>query len=240
MRSLVLTFCATVLAAHNLEAMPRFSRPTPGGLCVHVVTRGNARSTVFLSDADYAILMQLIEAAGKRVRVEVFAWCLMPNHIHLVLRPLASGDLSSFMHWLLTTHVQRHRARHRTSGRIWQGRYRAFPIQADAHLLTVLRYVERNPVRAGLAGRAVEWRWSSSRERHVAGDRCDLLARPPVPLPQPWLDWVDTPLTGAELADVRTSIRRGRPLGDPEWIRGVAERLDLLGTLVPRGRPRAL
>jgi len=210
----------------------------PGGLCVHVVTRGNARATVFHSDDDYAIFMQLVSAAQGRVRLELLAWCLMPNHLHLVMRPLADGDLARFMHWLLTTHVQRHRVRHGTTGRVWQGRYKAFPIQADAHFLTVLRYVERNPVRAGLVDCALEWRWSSARERQAASGEHGLLAPSPVPLPSPWLDWVDKPLTGAELANVRTSIRRDRPLGDSAWTRELANRLNLLGTLKPRGRPR--
>jgi len=209
----------------------------PGGLCVHVVTRGNARATVFHSDDDYAIFMQLVSAAQGRVRLELLAWCLMPNHLHLVMRPLADGDLARFMHWLLTTHVQRHRVRHGTTGRVWQGRYKAFPIQADAHFLTVLRYVERNPVRAGLVDCALEWRWSSARERQAASGEHGLLAPSPVPLPSPWLDWVDKPLTGAELANVRTSIRRDRPLGDSAWTRELANRLNLLGTLKPRGRP---
>jgi len=211
-----------------------------GGVCAHVVTRGNARATVFHSDDDFALFMELVSAALTRVPIELLAWCLMPNHLHLVLRPLNDGDLSRFMHWLLTTHVQRHRIRHGTTGRLWQGRYRAFPIQADAHLLIVLRYVERNPVRAGLVVRALGWLWSSVHERQsLAGER-GILAPSPVPLPSPWTDWVDKPLTGAELADVRTSIRRNRPLGESAWTHEMAGRLNLLGTLNPRGRPRAV
>jgi len=95
-----------------------------------------------------------METARERVAIEIFAWCLMPNHLHLVVRPKENGDLARWMHWLLTSHVQRHRSRYKTTGRIWQGRYKAFPIQEDRHLLTVLRYVERNPVRAGLAAHA--------------------------------------------------------------------------------------
>jgi len=211
----------------------------PGGLCVHVVTRGNARATVFHSADDYASFMALVSAARDRVPIELLAWCLMPNHVHLVLRPRNDGDLSRFMHWLLTTHVQRHRIRHGTTGRVWQGRYRAFPIQADAHLLTVLRYVERNPVRAGLVGRALGWHWSSVHERQSPAGERGPLAPSPVPLPSPWTDWVDKPLTGAELAGVRMSIRRNRPLGDSAWTHELASRLNLLGTLNPRGRPRA-
>jgi putative transposase len=198
------------------------------------------RATLFHADIDYQIFVGLIEAARTRVPVAILAWCLMPNHLHFVVRPAEDGDLARFMHWLLTTHVQRHRVRYKTTGRVWQGRYKAFPIQADSHLLTVLRYVERNPVRAGLVPRAVEWTWSSAREREMAGAERVQLSSPPLPLPSPWLDWVDAPMTSAELASVRTAVKRDRPFGDPAWTRGLAERLDLLGTLVPRGRPRTL
>ena len=218
--------------------MPRFARPIPGGTCAHVVTRGNARATIFHSDADYTRFTELMEFAHKRVPIEIFAWCLMPNHVHLVMRPSEDGDLSRWMHWLLTSHVQRHRVRYKTTGRIWQGRYKAFPIQEDRHLLTVLRYVERNPVRAELVPRAADWRWSSAREREDSHDQPALLGPSPIPLPSPWLDWVDLPLTSAELAIVRRCVKRGQPLGDQSWTRDIAGRLDLLGTLRPRGRPR--
>jgi len=210
--------------------MPRFARPIPGGVCAHVVTRGNARATVFHAEADYAIFTTLLEHARSRVPIDLLAWCLMPNHVHLVVRPAADGDLARGMQ----------RVRYQTTGRVWQGRYKAFPIQADRHLVTVLRYVERNPVRAGLADSAAEWPWSSARDRDTVDEGHALLSPSPVPLPSPWLDWVDTPLSGAELANIRLSVKRDRPLGDSAWTRGLAERLELLGTLIPRGRPRNL
>ena len=220
--------------------MPRLSRSVPGGLCVHVVTRGNARATVFHNQGDYANLTQLMKDAQERVRLEILAWCLMPNHLHLVLRPREDGDLTRWMHWLLTSHVQRHRIRHGTTGHVWQGRYKSFAIQTNVHLLTVLRYVERNPVRAGLVDSAGNWTWSSTRERQLPQERREMLDPSPVELPQPWVQWVDTPLTVSELEAIRTSVRRNRPFGDAAWTRGLAERLQLLGTLTPRGRPRVL
>jgi len=218
--------------------MPRFARPIPGAVCAHVVTRGNGRATVLHSDADFLSFTDLMKSAQERVALEIFAWCLMPNHVHLVVRPKDNGDLARWMHWLLTSHVQRHRTRYKTTGRIWQGRYKAFPIQEDRHLLTVLRYVERNPVRATLVAHAAEWRWSSAAERAALDDRTSLLAPSPLPLPSPWLEWVDAPLTAAELASIRRCVKRDRPLGDESWTRDIAGRLDLLGTLRPRGRPR--
>jgi putative transposase len=204
------------------------------------VTRGNARATIFHSDGDYARFEALMKSAQERVPIEVFGWCLMPNHLHLVVRPRTDDDLPRWMHWVLTTHAQRHRSSHVTTGHIWQGRYKSFPIQTDGHLLRVLRYVERNPVRAGLVVSSRDWRWSSLSERSTSCERTGLLTDAPVSLPAPWIHWVDTPITDDELAAVRTSIKRGRPLGDPAWTRGMIERMGLRASVNSRGRPRTL
>src|SRR5262245_15978960 len=142
--------------------MPRTARALLGGYCYHVLNRGNGRRTVFHADADYRAFVELLRRAGDRTPVRLLAWCLMPNHFHLVVWPRSDGDLSDYMMWLLTAHVRRHRARHGGSGHVWQGRFKAFPIQEDEHLLTVLRYVERNPIRANLVRRAQDWVWSSA------------------------------------------------------------------------------
>lgn len=215
--------------------MPRTARADVADLCSHVMTRGNGRATVFHDDADYDAFVDLMRRANRRLPMRVLAWCLMPNHVHLVLRPYRDGDLGRWMHWLLTAHVKRHRARYATVGRIWQGRFKAAPIQQDDHLLVVLRYVERNPLRARLVDRAGQWRWSSLRARTIATD--GLTSAPPVRLPPDWDRFVDLPQTAAEIDRVRNAIARGRPFGDPAWTRGTAERLGLLGTLRARGRP---
>ncbi len=85
----------------------------------------------------------------------------MPNHFHLVLWPYEDGDLSNWMQWLLTTHVRRYHRMYGTSGHVWQGRFKAFPIQQDEHLFVVMRYVERNALSAQLVTSAEDWRWSS-------------------------------------------------------------------------------
>lgn len=223
--------------------MPRTARASRGGVCYHVVTRGNARQITFLDDSDFDRFSNLMGRACVERPTRLLAWCLMPNHVHLVLRPHGDGDLGTWMHWLLTTHVRYHQRRHATVGRIWQGRFKAFPIQADSHLLTVMRYVERNPVRARLVHQAARWRWSSSALRDPAtGDPLDAhgpLSRSPIALPTPWTEWVDNPLTAAELAALRECARRERPYGDLAWVRGAADRLGLRSTLNPPGRPRA-
>jgi putative transposase len=208
-------------------------------MCFHVYGRGNAQAVVFHDELDYDSFMALIARAVKRIPMRVLAYCLMPNHFHLVLRPLADGDLGRWMHWLLTSHVHRHRRRYETVGRIWQGRFGSSPIQADGHLLTVLRYVERNPVRANLVPAVIDWPWSSIHER-LGRQGNGLITDLPVELPENWLGFVQQPLTAAELRCIRTCVRRERPFGDDSWTRGTAERLGLLSSLNPRGRPKSL
>jgi len=216
--------------------MPRTARASVGGTCYHVMNRGNARSEVFHDQADYEAFVELIGRACERVEMRVLAYCAMPNHFHLVLWPRRDGDLGRWMQWLLTSHVRRHHRRHGTSGHLWQGRFKAFPVQDDFHLLSVLRYVERNPLRAKLVSRAEQWRWSSLRFRR-GKVRADFLAPGPVELPRNWLQRVNRPQTEEELAALRCSVVRGRPFGEAGWVRRVARRLGLESTLRPRGRP---
>ena len=115
------------------------------------------------------------------------------------------------MGWLLTAHVRRYHQHYHSSGHVYQGRFRAFPIQEDDHLLTVLRYIERNPVRAGLVERAEDWRWSSAAPTRLARRS---LTPGPFRGPSSWLEHVNAPQTDAELEALRECIRRRRPYGD--------------------------
>src|SRR5436309_15440529 len=134
--------------------MPRTARATPGGYCYHALNRGNRRAEVFHTDDDYDAFVGLLADAVARFPVRLLAFCLMPNHIHLALWPPGDQDLSPYMHWLSTTHAGRYQKRYRTIGHVWQGRFRAFPIQEDDHLVAVMRYIDRNPQRASLGGRS--------------------------------------------------------------------------------------
>ncbi len=128
----------------------------------HVLNRGNARTTVFHRSEDYDAFLELMAEASVRVPMRVLAYCLMPNHFHLALWPREDGELSRWMHWLMTTHVRRYLMRYRSSGHVLQGRFKAFPAQEDEHLLAVLRYIERNPCELG---------WLSER-KHGRGRAC--------------------------------------------------------------------
>ncbi len=215
--------------------MPRTARASVGDICYHVINRGNGRATVFHDDTDFAAFIELLDDARAHPPMRIAGFCLMPNHFHLVLWPRADGDLSRWMQRLLTAQVRRHHRRHGTEGRLWQGRFKAFPIHKDAHLLTVLRYVEGNPVRARLVKRAEAWRWSS-----LAGDgpAVEVPRRSPVPLAEDWADHVNAALAADDLAALRNSVNRGAPFGGQRWVRRTATRLGLDSTLRPLGRPR--
>ncbi len=124
-----------------------------------------------------------------RSPIRLLAYCLMPNHWHMVLWPRKDGEMTEFLRWLTTTHSQRLHAHRHTSGygHIYQGRFKSFPIEQDESLLVVLRYVERNALRAKLVERAQDWRWCSL-WRRINGDQQFVLSRGPVETPTDWID----------------------------------------------------
>jgi putative transposase len=177
----------------------------------HVINRGNDRRRIF-DDGEYARFEHLMAEARARVDMRVLAYCLMPNHWHLVLWPRVEGDMARFTGWSSQVHAQRrHRRRNTTGhGHLYQDRYRAFRIDGDEHLLTVMRYVERNPVKPGLVGRVEDWRWSSA-WRRVHGDVDGLLSQPRTPLPDNWIELTNATSDAPTLAELHGLPPRGRP-----------------------------
>jgi putative transposase len=236
--------------------MPRKPRIIRGNIAYHLLNRAAARAKIFHSSADYAAFERTLEQAHDRYPLRILAYVLMPNHFHLVLWPNRDQAelLSHFMRWLQLTHTQRWHARHHTSGTgpLYQGRFKAFPIQtrrpgdswsdSSFALRRVCRYVERNPLRAKLVKHAQDWPWSSLHRRlHGTPDQQKLLAPWPedsYPGNTRWLQLVNTPQRPAEEAAIQLSIQRNRPLGTPEWTRKIAADLQLSHTLNPRGRPK--
>jgi putative transposase len=218
--------------------MPRHARVAPGGFIYHAINRGVARLPLFEKDGDYEAFERVLAEALVEHPIRVLSYCLMPNHWHFVLWPATDDELTAFLRWLTHTHTQRWHAHYHTAGtgHLYQGRFRAFPVQADDHLYTVLRYVERNALRAKLVRRAEHWRWSSLWRRHSGAEAKQAFLHPwPLPLPADWLARVNRAETAAELAAMRHSVVRGTPLGSPTWTRRTAASLGLEYTL--RARP---
>lgn len=210
--------------------MPRIPRGQVGGYAYHILNRGNGGATVFRKDGDFTAFLDLLFAAKRKFRVNIFSVCLMSNHFYLVAQPAGEATLSPFMQWWMTSHVRRYHQHYGSHGHVWQGRFKSFPIQQDAHLLTAIRYVLRNPVRAGLVERVIDWPWSSLRFPKVSDPI-------PVDLPGDWLQWIDQPLFDHELLTLRTCVNRHQPFGAEEWRTSIAAALGLESTLRSRGRP---
>ena len=160
---------------------------------------------------------------------------------HFVAWPRADGELTAFFRWLTHTHAMRWRVSHHTVGygHLYRGRFKSFPVQRDEHLLTLCRYVERNPLAAGLVKRAGDWRWSSLHAREHGPEEVRAMLWPwPVERPRNWKALVNRALMQKELERVRVSIERSRPLGGEAWLAGTAKRLGLEHTVRPEGRPR--
>lgn len=216
--------------------MPRVARGLVDGFTYHVLNRGNGRQVVFHKDKDYAIFVSLMKEATDRIPLSVYAYCLMPNHFHLVVMPLEAENLSRWMQWLMTSHVRRYHRHYCTSGHVWQGRFKSFIVKQDNHLLNLLKYVEGNPVRAGFATLARDWQWSSHRTR-IGETQSVLLSDLPLELPEDWGRVVDEPIPGKELDQLRKCVRRQAPYGDPKWQVEICKEYDLESTIRPIGRP---
>jgi putative transposase len=219
--------------------MARRPRNATGGVIYHVLNRGNCKMRIFDKPGDYFAFLKVLEQARERTGMRILGYCLMPNHWHLILWPVADGDLSKFVGWVSTTHVRRWRE-HRDSageGHLYQGRFKSFPVEDDQHLLTVLRYVEANPLRAKKVKRAEAWEWSSLRDPKAAGPAPVALARWPVDRPRAWIETVNEVIAKPALDEIRLAVARGRPFGSKDWIRKTALKLGLESTMRDPWRP---
>ncbi len=205
----------------------------------HVLNRGVGRMRLFHTDADYAAWERVLLETLPLAPMRICAYCWMPNHWHLVLWPERDGQLSTFLQRATNRHTRRwQRAKRRVGyGHLYQGRFKSFPVESDDHFYSLVRYVERNALRAGLVARAEDWQWSSLSRRTASEARIPLSTWP-LPRPSRWTQHVNQPQTEAELEAIRRCLRRGRPYGAEAWITRIAHKSGLESTLRPRGRPR--
>lgn len=221
--------------------MPRAPRTDSGGYVYHVLNRANARVQIFDDDKDYERFELILEEAVQRYDMRLLAYCIMPNHWHLVAYPRHDCDLSGFMGWLTNTHTRRWHTSKGTvgEGHLYQGRYKSFLCQQDNHFLTLVRYVERNAKQANLVKRAENWRWSSvwRRERGEARQQ-KILSQWSVDMPPRYLAYLNRPQSAKEEQALERSIKKGQPFGKDSWIKRIVNKFDLDSTLRYPGRPR--
>lgn len=213
--------------------MTRLARVVAPGVPHHVTQRGNRRQTTFFNDADYAAYLDLLAEQLAGAAVALWAYCLMPNHVHLILVPETEDGLAAALGEAHRRYTRRVNSREGWRGFLWQGRFASFPLQGD-HLLAAARYVELNPVRAKLAARPEDWPWSSARA-HLAGrDGGALSVGPLLEAVGDWRAFLDGGLDEEALEALRRHERTGRPLGSTAFV----ERLEgMLGRPLGKGKP---
>jgi len=207
-----------------------------------VLNRAVTQLTLFKNDGDYETFLTVVDEALARHPIRILSYCIMPNHWHFVLWPKGDQDVTNFLRWLTHTHTMRWHAQHQTTGtgHLYQGRFKAFPIQQNSHLYSVLRYVERNPLRAGLVKRGEKWRWSSLSHRGEGKVSKERLSAWPVAVPRDWTARVNKPQTPEEEEALRRAVNRGTPFGSDAWKAATAKELELEFTMRARGRPKKL
>ena len=230
---------ATIYA--RIKTMPRITRVDVGGEVYHVLNRANARVQIFDNNQDYQQFEEILEEAVEKFSMRLLAYCIMPNHWHLVLHPKQDGDLQQFMSWLSNTHTRRWHVAKNTvgQGHLYQGRYKSFIIEQDQHLLTVLRYVERNAKRAKLVKEAEEWRWSSvwRREQGTITQK-KFLSPWPTAVPNNYLQLLNQSLTTKEEESLERSEAKSIPYGKDGWIDTTVKKYGIEQVLKGVGRPR--
>jgi putative transposase len=229
--------------------MPRKPRLALPGLPHHVVQRGNDRQIIFRDDLDRQRYLDVLHELAQQLQVEVHAYVLMPNHVHLLLTPVADGaDLSRLMQGLGRRYVRHFNDRHGRSGALWEGRFFSSLIEADRYLLACYRYIELNPVRAGLVPSPEDFFWSSY--KHHVGIRLDPvvsdhsifwdLGNTPYERETAYRAMLELPDSSQELESIRISIRRNQALISQTFSQKIHLGKEHLPSLLTRGRPRKI
>jgi putative transposase len=212
--------------------MPRSARIVIPNVAHHVTQRGNRQQKIFFSDDDYRAYRTILGIGLKKHNTRCLAYCLMPNHVHLMLVPEGIDGLRATLSAVHTAYAQRINTAQKASGHLFQGRFASYPMD-DPHMMVAARYIENNPVKAGMVLRAEDWAWSSARS-HISGTHDGITES--APLTQYIKNWRAMLAHGLEAADhIDAALQTGRPLATGDWIKAhglmIAEK--------KRGRPRS-
>lgn len=227
--------------------MPRQPRFNLAGVPQHVIQRGNNRQPVFFIDADYERYLDTLATAAESHGCALHAYVLMPNHVHLLVTPDAPLAISKLMQSLGGRYVQYANAKHGRSGTLWDGRYKACIVDSERYLMTCYRYIELNPVRAGLAERAIDYPWSSH-GRNAGGEESELIVEHGVyaalgSTAQERRSAYRALFTGgldeALLRRIREAANQGRVLADEPFLKKMEWRFPQPSRPRKRGRPKA-
>ena len=221
--------------------MPRVSRIDVAQEVYHILNRANARVQIFDDNKDYLDFEKILQEAVEKFDMRLLAYCVMPNHWHLVVYPKQDGDLQKFMGWLSNTHTKRWHSAKKTTGQghLYQGRYKSFICQDDNHFLTLAYYVERNAKKAGLCNIAQNWKWSSVwRREHGTEQQKKIFSVWPIEVPKDYLTHLNQIQLENDEKLIEQSIDRGSPYGEGNWLEKTIKKFQLDATINPRGRPK--
>lgn len=226
--------------------MARRPRSDLSGFPLHVIQRGNNRSACFFSDRDRTFYLHCLGAYAATLEVQIHAWVLMTNHVHLLITPRLPSDASRLMQALGRRYVRYFNDAHERSGTLWEGRYGACAVQADDYFLACMRYIERNPVRAGLADLPEGYRWSSYRANAMGHEDALLtehllytgLGESVQARRSAYRGLFESELAGSTLAEIRSATASGHLLAGQAFRKEMERARGLTLGPATRGRPR--
>ena len=221
--------------------MARQPRVDISGEIYHVINRANARWNIFKNAKDFVAVLDCLEETKELFPLDIFSFCIMPNHWHFAIRPTQNGDMGRFFGKFTQKVTQRWHAAHHTigSGHLFQGRFKSFLVEQDQYFLQLMKYIEANALRAKLADKAEDWRWSSLNLRLTNPERsAKILSAWPIDTPKKYLELVNNPMPKLLLETIRQSLSRNKPLGEVSWVNKMIKKFDLQYTVRPEGRPR--
>ena len=227
--------------------MPRKARILVPSCPHHIVQRGHNRKTVFVTDEDYQFYLENLFEWKKKLGLRLYAWCLMTNHVHLIVEPGSdTSSLSELMKRLAGRQSALVNKLERRTGSLWDGRFKASPIQRDEYLLSCVRYVEMNPVRANMVTGPRQYKWSSYRERMglVINENLDLdvsyraLANNNKSRRERYKAFIKQEITEKEITLLRNSLQRNRLTGNNRFVDEIQMKLGIRIENRGRGRPR--
>jgi putative transposase len=219
--------------------MARIARIIGAGYPHHVVERGNNRERVFENQTDYGKYLSLLSKYSEEKEVAVLAYCLMQNHIHLLLRPSGEETLAKMMQGVTLCYTKYFNGENGRTGRLWECRYYSTVIDEDSYLWTVTKYIESNPVRAGIVKKPEDYPYSSARA-HILGNKDPILQEPLFDAGEleEYRRFVRLEQDNKTLEEIRKQTRSGKPLGNGEFLETLSEEIGCSLSFKPKGRPR--
>ena len=219
--------------------MPRIARAVASGYPHHITQRGNNRDVVFFDNEDKTQYLILLEKYAEKWNCGVMVYCLMSNHVHLLAKPDREESLYKMMQGITLCYSQYANRRYRRSGRLWESRYHSCIVDKEDYLWAVARYIEQNPVRAGMVKKAEDYAYSSARA-HIRGIQNAILKEPLFEAEQrgDYARLLRTGLKEDEMEAIRYHIGSGRPFGSENFVARMEKKLNKALARRPRGRPR--